>query len=193
MNHLIIYAHPNPNSFNKAIADTIENVSNSKGIATKFIDLYGEDFHPVLKGSDFETFQTGSVPPDIKREQNKIKWADMITFVYPIWWSGMPAILKGYIDRVFSYGFAYEYTDNGSIGLLKGKKVMIFNTTGTPSEIYSKNGMHASMKHITDIGILGFCEIEVVNHTFFGAVPIVDDKTRKGYLKEVENIVSKNL
>lgn len=193
MKHLIVYTHPNPNSFNKAIVDAIEGASKSKGHETKICDLYGEDFYPVLKPSDIEAFQSGNIPEDIKAEQDKIKWADMITFVYPIWWAGMPAMLKGYIDRVFSYGFAYQYTEEGPMGLLKGKKVMVFNTTGSPNEVYSATGMHDSIKQITDMGIFKFCNIEVISHTFFGAVPQVDDETRKGYLKKVENIVSENL
>ncbi|WP_432662170.1 NAD(P)H-dependent oxidoreductase [Wukongibacter baidiensis] len=193
MKHLIVYTHPNPNSFNKAIVDTIEGASNSKGHETKICDLYAEDFYPVLKPSDIEAFQSGNIPEDIKAQQDKIKWAEVITFVYPIWWAGMPAMLKGYIDKVFSYGFAYQYTEEGPMGLLKGKKVMVFNTTGTPNEVYSEMGMHAAIEQITDMGIFKFCNIEMISHTFFGAVPQVDDETRKGYLKEVESIISKNL
>lgn len=101
--------------------------------------------------------------------------------------------MKGYIDRVFSSGFAYEYVNGNPIGLLKGKKVLLFSTTGTPSEIYEQSGMHNSMKQTSDVGIFNFSGIDVINHTFFGAVPFVDDETRKSYLNDVERILKENL
>jgi len=68
-----------------------------------------------------------------------------------------------------------------------------FSRTGSPNEIYATNGMHNSMKQTTDEGIFGFSGIEVMNHTFFGAVPVVDEDTRKQYLKEVSDIIKKSL
>lgn len=193
MKNLIIYAHPNPKSFCKAIEERAEKVFRKMGNETKIRDLYELGFQPILKPSDFEAFASGKIPEDIKSEQEYIKWADVIIFVYPIWWSGFPAILKGYIDRVFAYGFAYEYVNGVPKGLLDEKKVMIFNTTGTPNDIYANNGMHDAMKKTSDEGIFGFCNIKVLKHTFFGAVPSVDDETRKSYLNEVEKIIEENL
>lgn len=189
MNHLVVFAHPNPNSFGKGIADTIQKTAEDKGDTIKVRDLYNIGFDAILKPSDFEAFQSGNTPADIKEEQEHVKWADIITFVYPVWWAGLPAMLKGYVDRVLSYGFGYEYVNGAPNGLLKGKKGLLFCTTGTPNEVYSQNGMHNAMKQTTDTGIFNFCGIEVVNHAFFGAVPHVSDEIRKDYLKEVENII----
>jgi NAD(P)H dehydrogenase (quinone) len=186
MNHLIIFAHPNPKSFGKAIEETVIKASETKGFSTKVKDLYKESFNPVLGASDFEAFGSGKIPADIKAEQDLIAWADVISLVYPTWWTGLPAILKGYIDRVFSYGFAYEVKDGAVVGLLKGKKVRLFSTTGTPGAVYDKSGMHNSMKQTQDDGIFRFCGVDDVEHLFFGAVPYVDDSTRKGYLSEAE-------
>ncbi len=194
MNHLIIVAHPNPKSFGKGgIVDTIQKTSEGMGVATRVRDLYEIGFDPILKPSDFESLQSGKIPEDIQIEQEHLKWAEMITIVYPVWWTGFPAILKGYIDRVFSYGFAYEYVDGIPTGLLKGKKALLFCTTGSPSEIYANNGMQNSMKQISDDGIFSFSGIEVLKHTFLGAVPNVDDDTRKEYLREVEKTIKENL
>lgn len=190
MNHLIVYSHPNPKSFCKAIEETVSKTSNSKGFTTKLKDLYAEGFNPVLSARDFASFGSGSIPADIKAEQDLVTWADVISFVYPVWWTGLPAMLKGYIDRVFSYGFAYEAKKGTINGLLKGKIIRLFSTTGTPGDIYSANGMHNSMKQTQDTGIFRFCGIENVEHVFFGAVPSVDDNTRKKYLEEVDKIVS---
>lgn len=190
MNHLIILAHPNTKSFGKAIGETVSKASASRGFTTKMKDLYSENFNPVLGPSDFEAFGSGKIPADIKAEQDLINWADIISFVYPTWWTGLPAILKGYIDRVFSYGFAYEVQNGAVEGLLKGKRVRLFSTTGTPDSVYDSNGMHNSLKQTQDTGIFRFSGIEDVENLFFGAVPYVDDNTRNGYLAEVEKTVN---
>lgn len=193
MNHLVIFAHPNPKSFGKGIVDTIQKTVEDNGSKIIIRDLYAIGFNPVLAPADFEAFQSGNTPQDIKTEQDHVSWADVITFVYPVWWLGLPAMLKGYVDRVLSYGFGYEYVNGAPAGLLKGKKGLLFCTTGTPSDIYAQNGMHNSMKQTSDIGIFNFCGIEVVNHSFFGAVPYVPDETRKDYLMEVEKIIKSTL
>jgi len=193
MNNLVVFAHPNSNSFGKGIVDAVVKASEETGNNVRVRDLYEIGFDPILKPSDFEAFQSGKVPEDIIAEQEHIKWADVITFVYPVWWTSFPAMLKGYVDRVFSYGFAYEYVDGAPNGLLKGKKGLMFCTTGTPNEIYAANGMHNSMKQTTDQGIFNFSGIEEVKHTFFGSVPHVTDETREEYLKEVTKIVKENL
>ncbi|MCX7921349.1 MAG: NAD(P)H-dependent oxidoreductase [Clostridia bacterium] len=190
MKHLIVYSHPNPASFNNAIKETILEVSKEKGHETVVRDLYSLKFDAVLKGQDFEDFGSGRIPEDIKTEQEHIRWADLITFVYPVWWAGMPAILKGYIDRVFSTGFAYAYGQNGIEKLLTGKKAVIFNTGGTAKDIYQNAGMLDTMHKILAQGIFEFCGIEVVSYQYFGAVPLVDDSTRKGMLAEVKTIMS---
>lgn len=189
MDHLIVFAHPNPKSFGNSIVETIEKVSKEKGDIVNIRNLYDIGFNPVLKPSDFEAAQNGSTPEDIRTEQEFIRTADVISFVYPVWWTGLPAILKGYVDRVFSYGFAYEAVDGTPVGLLKGKRGLLFSTTGSTNEAYTKSGMHASMKQTTDEGIFGFSGIEVVNHAFFGAVPYLPEKALEDYLIEVENIV----
>lgn len=193
MNQLVVFAHPNPKSFGKGIVDAIVRASEEKGVNVKVRDLYQIGFDPVLKPADFEDLQNGKVPEDIAAEQEHIKWADVITFVYPVWWVGLPAMLKGYVDRVFSYGFAYEYVDGVPKGLLNGKKALLFSTTGSPSDYYDSIGMTNSMKQTSDEGIFNFTGIQEVKHTFFGAVPHVTDEVRAGYLKEAAEVIKNNL
>lgn len=188
MKHLVVYAHPDSGSFNHAILDTTVKALQSKGHEVVVRDLYAIGFQPVLKPSDTDAMKAGNIPADIKTEQDHISAADAITFIYPIWWTGMPAILKGYIDRVFAYGFAYAYNAEGGIDkLFTGKKGFIINTHGTPNEIYDQIGMTAGLKVTSDTGILGFTGIESVGHLFFGAVTTVDDAARKHMLKQVED------
>lgn len=193
MNHLVVFAHPNPKSFGKGIVDAVVKASEEKGANVTVRDLYKIGFDPVLKASDFVAFQSGKVPEDIAIEQEYVKQADVITFVYPVWWVSFPAILKGYVDKVFSNGFAFEAVDGVPRGLLKGKKGLAFGTTGTPSEIYAENGMHNSIKQTINEGIFNFTGFEEIKHTFFGAVPYVTEETRKEYLEEVKKIVKDTL
>ncbi len=158
MNHLIIYTHLNPNSFTKAVADEVEKVALNKGHKTKNIDLYAEKFNPVLDHSDMQySFMGGEAPNDVKMYQEKVSWADHITFIYPIWWEQMPAILKGFIDRVFTNGYAFTYDENGPKGLLTRKSVQLIINTRNPSGMLEKMGLHAAVKKVNEVGIFEFC------------------------------------
>jgi len=186
MNHLVVYAHPNPNSFNHAILETVVATLQEKGHEVFVRDLYSIGLDPVL------TFDgKGEVSSEVKAEQDYIRKADVITFIYPIWWTGMPAILKGYVDRVYTYGFAYQYNGEGGLDkLLTGKKGLIINTHGTPKDIYDSIGMTEALKKTSTTGVFEFCGIESVGHLTFGSVPQVDDSTRKGMLEEIKNTVN---
>jgi NAD(P)H dehydrogenase (quinone) len=190
MNYLIVYSHPNPNSFNHAIKEALAAALKERGGEVRVRDLYPINFHPVLSTRDFQYYMDGKVPDEVKTEQEHIRWADVIIFVYPIWWTGLPAMVKGYIDRVFTKGFAYDYTAEGIAGLLEGKKVFIFNTTGTPGPVYEKSGMVKSIKQTSDEGIFKFCGMELLGHKFFFAVPAITDVERKAMLEEVREIAA---
>jgi NAD(P)H dehydrogenase (quinone) len=190
MKHLVIYAHPNSQSFCHAILESATEELKIKNNKVVVRDLYQINFDPVLKSQDFINLAAEKTSPDVKTEQDYIKWADVITVIYPIWWNNMPAILKGYIDRVFSSGFAYNFCKDGSVEkLLSDKKIMIFTTQGASEADYKD--MIENMKKILDFEVFPFCGIEILGHKFFPSVPNVDDATRKGYLEEVKSIISK--
>lgn len=188
MNHLIVYAHPHEGSFNNAILDTAVNALKSKGHEVSVRDLNKLGFNPVLSPADTAALREGNAPADIATEQEYLKKAEVITFIYPIWWTGLPAILKGYVDRTFSYGFAYQYNAQGGVDkLFTGKKGVIINTHGTPGEIYDSIGMSNSLKQTSDGGIFEFCGIEVLEHFLFGGVTTVaTDEDRKNMLVQVQ-------
>lgn len=188
MRYLLIYTHPNPRSFNAAIRQAIERRLQSEKHELVVRDLYALKFNSLLSGDDFASFQKGNVPPDILAEQEHIKKADILVFVHPIWWFGMPGILKGYVDRVFSYGFAYTMTDNGPKGLLTEKKVIILNTTGGLEKDYQQFGFNAALKTTMEAGIFEFCGMTVLRHKYFYAVPAISDEARKKMLKEMETL-----
>jgi NAD(P)H dehydrogenase (quinone) len=107
MNHLVIFCHPSTASFNRAIADSVEAVSGALGHDTVAATCTESPSTRAVQGGSGRL--RGDGPARRRQEQEFIAWADMLTFVYPVWWTGMPAMLKGYIDRVFCQGFAYAW------------------------------------------------------------------------------------
>jgi NAD(P)H dehydrogenase (quinone) len=186
MNHLIVYAHPHEGSFNSAILEAAVNALKTKGHEVVVRDLYKLGFNPVLSSADTAGLREGKAPADIQSEQEHLKKADFITFIYPIWWTGLPGIIKGYVDRTFSYGFAYQYNASGGIDkLFTGKKGIIINTYGTPADVYESIGMNEALRKTSDTGIFEFCGIEAVEHFLFGGVTSVTDEDRKAMLARV--------
>ncbi|WP_281638131.1 NAD(P)H-dependent oxidoreductase [Flavobacterium marginilacus] len=186
MKHLIIFSHLNPASFTKAIVDEVATKATAKGDEVQIIDLYGEGFNPVLAMPDIEfMFMGKEMPTDIQKYQEAITWADHLTIVYPMWWSQMPAMLKGFIDRVFSHGFAFQITENGPVGLLKGKTAHVYINMNTPTAVYEETLMLTAQLRTIEVGIFEFCGIKTET-TFFGNVISGTDELRKGYLETIK-------
>jgi len=186
MKHLIIYCHFNPDSFTKAVTDKLLDSAKAKGQEIKIIDLYSDQFDPVLKASDM--LPDTETPKNILAYQELIKWADHYSVVYPLWWGQMPAILKGFIDRVFANGVAFQYGPEGPKGLLSGRSARLIINTGTPDAYYAQSGMHAAQVRVNDAGVFGFCGIDT-QITFFGDVAMGSDELRKTYLEKVPDLV----
>lgn len=167
MKHLIILAHPNSGSLNGQFKTIIENILLVNEHEVKVRDLNQMVFDPVLSLEDMQGQRKGLVKDDVQQEQEHIIWAECITFIYPIWWTGMPAIMKGYIDRVFSYGFAYRYDQGIQKGLLVGKKAIIVNTQGKSQVEYEAMGMDKALSLTSDKGIFEYCGFEITKHFFF--------------------------
>lgn len=182
---LIVFAHPNPDSFNGAIRSRVEEEVKRAGGEFKVHDLYRMNFRPILMVDDFNELFSGRVPADVQPLQADITWADQIALVFPTWWSSVPAIMKGYFDRVLTNGFAYQYGRNGAEGLLTGKKAIVFQTTGTPGDVLEPTGTTRAMQKALDDSTLAFCGIEVIAHEMFYAVTTVTDEERKDMLERV--------
>jgi NAD(P)H dehydrogenase (quinone) len=193
VNHLLMYAHPNANSFNHAIVQTIAEEFRKAGKDILLRDLYALHFNPVLAADDFAAIQHGTVLADVKAEQDLIRASDILIVVYPLWWSGLPAMLKGYIDRVFSYGFAYEITEAGGVGLLTGKKVFLVTTMGASREDYEQFGMFRSFDQTIDSGIFRFSGMEVIDHIYYASVPYITDEDRKKMLDNIRSQIREKL
>jgi NAD(P)H dehydrogenase (quinone) len=143
---LIVYAHPSPTSFNGAMkAAAIEELTQNNAIV-QVSDLYEMNFNPVAQLSDVSVSADNQVVPrDLLIERQKVAWADLLIFQFPMWWTSTPAILKGWFDRVFAAGFAYGpgVYNHGS---LKGKKSMLSITTGGKNlSSYGPQGLKGDM------------------------------------------------
>lgn len=194
INHLIVYCNPNPKSLSSAYRDALVELTEMSANPVNVRDLYNIGFSPVLEMRDFDAVKHGQIPAEVKVEQDYVMWANLITFVYPVWWAGMPALMKGYIDRVFTKGFAYTMDDEGHLkGLLGDKKVVILNNMGFPYAYYEKMGMLDSMKQATDEGIFKFCGMEVVEHRFFGHLDAASKSEREGHVEVLKMIYDKIL
>lgn len=191
MKWLIIYAHPNELSFNNAIRETLVSELSANGLEYCERDLYSLGFNSTLSSNDFKAMHSGTQLPDILQEQKHITEADVIVFIYPIWWAGMPAIVKGYIDRVFSHGYAYRNNGTNIEPLLVGRRAIVINTMGSAYQEYYNSGMVEAIKLTVQSGILSFVGLEVVSHVMFGGVPSSTLEERQAWLLRVKEMVKR--
>lgn len=185
MKHLIIYVNPQEESFSHEIKEYVKKFSLERGHKVEVRDLYKQKFNPILSMEELEMEKDEKVLPDVKVEQDYIDWAETITFIYPIWWQ-IPAMMKGYFDRVFSYGYAYRLEDDQPKGLLPKKRVLKYNSMGTPRAVYEKNGLREAYEKAIDKGIIESSGLKVVESILFGGNPREHEELREGYLRELE-------
>ncbi len=187
---LIINGHPDKESFCFALAESYKKGADLTGAECKLINLVDLDFNPILT---FGYRKVSELEPDLLQAQRGILDADHLVFVYPNWWGTYPALLKGFIDRVFLPNFAFKYRDNSPLwdGLLKGKSARLIVTMDTPKWYYwliFRRPGHNSMKK----GILGFCGIKPVRITSFAPIKSSNHKERKQWIESVENLGKMN-
>ncbi len=124
MRHLVITAHPSAKSFNHAVVETYMSalIERKRKHRVECRDLYAANFNPVLSMRDLAAAGRGKAAKDIRQEQAAVRRADVITLIAPLWWSGFPAMLKGYLDRVFCAGFAYVIKQGNTCQGLPGSR-----------------------------------------------------------------------
>ena len=131
--------------------------------------------------------------PDLLEAWEKIKWADHLVWIHPVWWGGLPAIMKGFIDRLFLPGFAFQYRENSILWdkLLKGKTARIITTLDQPSWYYWLVYGRPSVNQLKK-STLEFCGINPVKVSYFGIIKSSNDKKRKKWISEVEKLGRQN-
>lgn len=183
--NLIVVCNPKKESFTESMANTVRCACEEKGVECKVRNLYDMNFNPLLTEEELLDMTCCVYADDVKEEQDYIKWADILTFIYPIWWANMPSMMKGYIDRVICKNFAYYYTDEGTIqGLLTDKKVMIINPFGNTEAHYKATGMFKAMNTAVENGVFNFCGAKILLHNYYGSIHKVDDATLTSYLRD---------
>ncbi|MED4651191.1 NAD(P)H-dependent oxidoreductase [Bacillus pseudomycoides] len=190
MNVLIIYAHPNPSSFNAAILENVQKGLQKTNHFVTLLDLYKEQFNPVLIFNEDKRRRDLVYEEETEKYRRLIKETDFFIFIYPIWWWGMPAILKGFIDRVFVTGFSYKYEGALPKGLLIGKKAWVINTLDSPLwyvALLYRSADWVIMKK----GILRFCGIRQIKRSVFQSVKTSKAIKREKWLLEMQEKAKK--
>jgi NAD(P)H dehydrogenase (quinone) len=167
MKHLVIVAHPRIDSLTMCLARAYVEELAMRGHQHTLHDLYRLEFNPVL--SNIEIAQAGNLPapPEVLQAQQDIEAADALTVIYPLWWLSMPAILKGYIDRVFARGFAYESPLGQVRGLLTGKKCVLVTLSGSSLPVLAGNGRWDAVKMLQDSHVFRAVGFDLLEHLHF--------------------------
>lgn len=193
MRHLVIAAHPSAKSFNHSVVETYMSAAMERKHRVECRDLYAANFNPVLSARDLAAVGRGKPAKDIREEQAAIRRANVITLVAPLWWSGFPAMLKGYLDRVFCAGFAYVIKQGEYLPGLTGKQGVIITTSGAIREESKSSGRLRAFKTIFDEGLMEFCGIDLVQHLYLGGIdPGMSRADGEKRLTSVRRLVERN-
>jgi len=181
MNSLIVVAHPEANSFNRALALAAQQTLESHGNQVRFSDLHARGFAPdehprhYSRRKNHERFDAlteqrfsaehDTLPQDVARECDDLMWAELLVLQFPLWWFGMPAILKGWMDRVFVYGKLYSGSRRFHSGVCRGKRAVLSVTAGASWEACAHDGQEGDTRLILwpinySLHYLGFTVLE---------------------------------
>lgn len=214
MKVLIVYAHHEPKSFTSSLKNVSLQLLEGLGHEAKVSDLYAQGFNSnaekydftVMSGENFNymheqknaSLHSMGFAPDIVDEIDKLKAADLVIFHFPLWWSSVPAILKGWLDRVLAMGVAWD--GRGQVfeeGLLRGKQALVVTTAAEPSENYKSDGLHRGtveqMLHPFLHGTLAFCGMDVLQPFIVYDVLNKSDEQRSQIIELYRNHLDTNL
>lgn len=181
---LIINGHPNKDSFNFGIAKAYQDGALQFGAEVKEIVIADLNFNPNLQ---FGYQKRMELEPDLVKAWEKIQWADHLVWIHPVWWGGLPAITKGFIDRLFLPGFAFKYRENSVWWdkLLKGKTAHIITTLDQPGLYYRLFFGRPSVNQLRK-SVLEFCGVKPVKVTYVGIIKTSDIKQREAWLERIK-------
>lgn len=199
----LIYAHPEPQSFTNALLQRAKSVLEQAGHSYDVSDLYAEGFSPLLSRQDFTSVADPdyfSVQPeqmlaeesqaftaDIRREQERVARADILIFFFPLWWGGPPAIVKGWFERVMSYGFGYVDGARYDRGLFCGRSALVCVPVGGTAERFSASGTYGEIKQVLwpfQHCALEYLGLDLLEDFIAFAAPRVDQEQRERYLQD---------
>lgn len=211
MQALLVYAHPEPRSFNAGLRDITIKTLQDQGYNVEVSDLYAMNFDAVAGRGDFtecknseilnlsleqrHAAKNGTLTPLIAQQLEALQKADLLILHFPLWWFGMPAILKGWIDRVFVSGVVYGRSAQFERGKFLGKRALVCITTGAPEISFTSDGINGEMNTLLMPllrGVFGFTGMKVLPPFVGYAVPYIGEVARQDMLLSYEHYI-KNL
>ncbi len=156
MHVLTVLDHPNPNSFCHATAQHFMAGAEAAGHNTELADLHAEGFNPLWTMADIDSDGKTNVPADVTREQDRIARADAICLIFPLFWWGMPSMTKGWVDRVWSWGWAYDQLDDYEKSLQRNRSGLLLIPAGARSDEVESKGYRAALDTCWTEGTFGF-------------------------------------
>jgi putative NADPH-quinone reductase len=180
---LVILGHPNNDSYGASLARAYVDAARARGAEVRALHLGELQFNPVLT---FGYRGEQALEPDLAAAQADLAWAEHLVWVYPIWWGGMPALLKGFIDRVFLPGFAFRYRKDSIWWdkLLQGKTAELIITLDTPPWVYRWLMGAPGLKQMKE-SILAFCGVKTRRVTLLGPIRQSAPAQREKWLGQV--------
>ncbi|WP_152287061.1 NAD(P)H-dependent oxidoreductase [Flavicella marina] len=188
---LLINGHPNKESFNYGIFKAFKEGATSQHTQIKEIQIGELNFDPNLA---FGYQQRTELEPDLKMAWKKIKWADHLVWMHPVWWGGLPAITKGFIDRLFLPGMAFQYKENSIWWdkLLTGKTAQIITTLDQPKWFYRFINKRPSVNQLKK-NTLEFCGVKNIKVHYIEMIKNSDEKKRALWLSKIEKLGRKHI
>lgn len=185
----IINGHPNKNSFNFGIAEAYKAGAAESGAEVREIIIRDLNFNPNLQ---FGYQKRMELEPDLLKAWEIIQWADHMVWVHPVWWGGLPALMKGFIDRLFLPGMAYQFRKNSVWWdkLLKGKTAHILTTLDQPGWYYHLFFGRPSVNQLRK-SVLEYCGVKPVKVTYIGIIRNSKDEQRAQWLRKVKELGKK--
>ena len=183
---LIIDGHPNPESLNTGLAAAYKKGALTAGAEVQEIVIRDLKFNPNLSQGYRKRTE---LEPDLLEAWEKILWAEHLVWVHPVWWGGLPAVTKGFLDRLFLPGFAFQYRENSVWWdrLLKGKSARILTTLDQPVWYYSLTFGKPSVNQLKK-STLEFCGVKPVKVSYFGPVKNSSVEKRRSWIRKAESL-----
>ena len=188
MKLLAVFCHPMQDSFTGQILNNFVRGAEEAGHSVEIADLYREDFQPIMQEGDFVQFYDKPMPEDVLKEQERFERCDAFVLVFPIWWWSFPAMLKGWIERVFTAGWAFTITDDPEGSMLDERRALVLCCAGGSAAMFEKYGARESLTNMIEVGVMEYCGVTDVHTHIFHRV-----RTSVEIPDEVQKIRAKHL
>jgi NAD(P)H dehydrogenase (quinone) len=159
MHVLVVLCHPLRSSYCASLVDRFNAGLTRSGHTSEVADLHAEGFDPVFGARDFLQFEGGIMPCDVLTEQARVDRCDALAFVSPVWWLSLPALLKGWFDRVWSNGWAYEWAHDPEGSLLPRRPFAFMLTAAGSASTWKRMGYDVALETLLRVRFLGWCGV----------------------------------